>query len=219
VTALRTLRRTLGLTQAELAALLEVPVNSFRMWDSGLRPVPAMVLDLTKAHLARYAHEAERLPLKRLANELGVHVQTLQRAVRTGRLEASFSTRSVFGQPCRLATRAAAARFMSGHYHHRLSTGQTCTVSSCEGFDADCDFHRQLSPFVLALPAKRSCISGNRGSELLPRCSGNESKNSPTPVWNGRSPSERSDTADRRVGGPTLTRPIGSFNCGSNFCS
>lgn len=104
VTALRTLRRTLRLTQVELAALLEVSVNSFRMWDSGLRPVPATVLDLTREHVARYAHEAERLSLKCLAGELGVHVQTLQRAVRTGRLEASFSTRSVFGQPCRLVT-------------------------------------------------------------------------------------------------------------------
>jgi len=128
VTALRTLRRALGFTQAELAALLDVPLNSLRMWDSGLRPVPATILDLAKSHVARYAHEAERLPLKRLADELDVHVQTLQRAVRTGRLEASFSTRSVFGQPCRVATRAAAARFMADHYHRRLVIGQTCTA-------------------------------------------------------------------------------------------
>jgi len=59
-------RRTLGLTQAELAAMLEVSLNSFRMWDSGLRSVPAMVLDRTKAHVTHHAHEAESLPLKRL---------------------------------------------------------------------------------------------------------------------------------------------------------
>jgi DNA-binding transcriptional regulator YiaG len=128
VTALRTLRRTLGLTQAGLAALLEVPLNSFRMWDSGLRPVPAVILDRTQTRVARHAHEAEPLPLRRLADELGVHVQTLQRAVRTGRLVASFSTRSVFGQPRRLATRAAAAQFMADHYHRRLAIGQTCTA-------------------------------------------------------------------------------------------
>jgi hypothetical protein len=73
-------------------------------------------------------HEAEPLPVKRLADELDVHVQTLQRAVRNGRLKASFPTGSVFGQPRRLATRAAAAQFMADHYHRRLTAGQMCTA-------------------------------------------------------------------------------------------
>jgi hypothetical protein len=94
VTELRTLRRTAGLTQHEFAALLEAPVNSFRMWGSGLRPAPVPMLARAKVYVLREAQETEPLPLARLADELGIHVQTLQRAVRTGRLEASFSTRS-----------------------------------------------------------------------------------------------------------------------------
>jgi DNA-binding XRE family transcriptional regulator len=57
------------------------------------------------------------LPLDQLAKELHVHIRTLQAAVRTGRLEAHFSLRSVFGRPLRVATRAAAERFMATHYH------------------------------------------------------------------------------------------------------
>ena len=41
VTALRQLRRDAALSQRELANLLEVPVNTIRMWDSGLRIEPA----------------------------------------------------------------------------------------------------------------------------------------------------------------------------------
>jgi DNA-binding XRE family transcriptional regulator len=81
VTELKTLRRTLGLTQTQLAALLDVPVNSLRMWDSGLRPAPARVLKHIKARVTKEALKAELLPLKKLAEELDVHVQTLQRAV------------------------------------------------------------------------------------------------------------------------------------------
>ena len=35
---LRDLRRDAGLTQYEFATLIGIPVNTFRMWDSGLRP-------------------------------------------------------------------------------------------------------------------------------------------------------------------------------------
>ena len=37
---LRELRRDADLSQRKLAELLSVPVNTLRMWDSGLRPVP-----------------------------------------------------------------------------------------------------------------------------------------------------------------------------------
>jgi len=40
VTALRELRRAADLSQQEFAALMDVPLNTFRMWDSGLRPTP-----------------------------------------------------------------------------------------------------------------------------------------------------------------------------------
>lgn len=45
---LRELRRTLGLLQREFANLLHVPVNTLRMWDSGVRPVPPQILHRAK---------------------------------------------------------------------------------------------------------------------------------------------------------------------------
>jgi DNA-binding transcriptional regulator YiaG len=65
------------------------------------------------------------LPLDQLANELHVHVRTLQAAVRTGRLDAHFSVKSVFGRPVRLATRVAGERFISTHYR-RFAGQQAC---------------------------------------------------------------------------------------------
>jgi hypothetical protein len=64
------------------------------------------------------------------------------------------------------------------HLYHRF---RSTTTNSCEAFNSACDSRRQLSPLVWALPAKRSCISGNRESGLLQRCSGYESCNSLAP--------------------------------------
>jgi hypothetical protein len=65
------------------------------------------------------------LPLAQLAKEFHVHVRTLQAAVRTGWLDAHFSVKSVFGRPRRLATRAAAERFMALHYRCFAGPGPT----------------------------------------------------------------------------------------------
>ena len=123
MTELRELRHAADLSQCEFAALMSVPVNTFRMWDSGLRPVPAPMLMRARSVVAHHARQTELLPLDRLAHELHVHVRTLQAAVRTGRLEAHFSVKSVFGRPRRLATRADAERFMVTHY--RRFAGQS----------------------------------------------------------------------------------------------
>ena len=125
VTSLRALRRTAGLTQTEFAELVNVPVNTLKMWDSGLRVVPAPMLERAEAALHRHAHQTELVSLRQLAAELGIHVQTLQVAVRRGRLEASFSTRSAFGRPIRLATRAAAGHFMATCYFRRQAGQRT----------------------------------------------------------------------------------------------
>ncbi len=106
VNALRQLRRDAALSQREFADLLRVPVNTFRMWDSGLRPPPLPVVTRAREALASRAERHELLPLDRLAKELGVHVRTLQAAARTGRLEAHFGVRTVFGRPIRSASRA-----------------------------------------------------------------------------------------------------------------
>ncbi len=81
---LRALRRGAGLSQREFAELVGAALNSFRMWDSGLRPVPAPMLRRAREALEHRAHQTELLPLRRLASELGVHVRTLQAAARTG---------------------------------------------------------------------------------------------------------------------------------------
>lgn len=112
----RNLRRTIGLGQEEFAALLSVPLKTFRPWDSGRRAIPVAVLRRARDVVAHYQRQHELLPLSQLAQELRVHIRTLQAAVRTGRLEAHFAVKSVFGRPRRLATRAAAEEFMATHY-------------------------------------------------------------------------------------------------------
>jgi len=114
-TALREIRRTLGLTQQAFAKWLGVPLASLRMWDSGVRPIPPPILTRAREVIEHRAHEKEFLPFTRLGREFQLHVQTLQRAVRHGRLEAILSTRSAFGRPIYLATRAAVASFIGNH--------------------------------------------------------------------------------------------------------
>jgi DNA-binding transcriptional regulator YiaG len=109
-------RRQLGLSQAELAAVLSVPRNSLRMWDSGLRPTPSTVLDQARAAAAEAVRDQQPLLLPALAAQLHVHVRTLQAAARTGRLEVRYSTRSVFGRSLRLSTLAAGKAFLRTYY-------------------------------------------------------------------------------------------------------
>jgi DNA-binding transcriptional regulator YiaG len=119
---LRELRRTISLGQREFAALLSIPLETYRPWDSGRRVVAAAVVQRARDAVAHHQRQHERLPLDQLAKEFHVHIRTLQAAVRTGRLVAHFSVRSVFGRPKRLATRAAAEQFMASHY--RRFSGQ-----------------------------------------------------------------------------------------------
>jgi DNA-binding transcriptional regulator YiaG len=82
VTELREYRPQLELTHVELAVLLEVPLNSLRMWDSGLRPTPAAILECARCSAAEAVREREPVTLPQLANALGVHVRMLQAAAR-----------------------------------------------------------------------------------------------------------------------------------------
>jgi transcriptional regulator with XRE-family HTH domain len=110
---LRELRRAAGLGQREFAALLAVPLETFRTWDSGRRSVPVPILQRAAAAVAPHLRQSELVPLDELARELHVHMRTLQAAARTGRLHAHFSVRSVFGRPIRFATRAAGEQFVA----------------------------------------------------------------------------------------------------------
>ena len=137
MTALRELRRTADLSQQEFAALIDVPVNTFRMWDSGLRPVPPHWLQRATVAVTEHARNAERLSLDQLARELGVHQRTLRAAARTGRLQVTFSSRSAFGRPIRLATRAAGRAFMRKDY--RRYGGQSPAVAPLPSVPDDYD--------------------------------------------------------------------------------
>ena len=119
---LRELRRLAHLGQREFAALLSVPLETLRTWDSGRRPAPVTVLHRARAAISAHERQRELLPLAGLARELHVHVRTLQAAARTGRLDTVFSVRSVFGRPMRFASRAAGERFVARHY--RCFSGQ-----------------------------------------------------------------------------------------------
>src|SRR6476661_2865319 len=118
MTELRELRCAADLSQQDFAALLGVPLNTFRMWDSGLRPPPVNMLERAKASATQHAKDVELVSLDQLARELHVHQRPLRAAARTGRLQVTFSVRSVFGRPIRLATRAAGRAFMRSYYRH-----------------------------------------------------------------------------------------------------
>ena len=122
---LRDLRRAIGLGQREFAALLSIPLETYRPWDSGRRVVSAAVLQRAREAVAHHQRQHELLPLDQLARELHVHLRTLQAAARTGRLDAHFSVRSVFGRPIRSASRAAGEQFMATHYR-RFSGQEIC---------------------------------------------------------------------------------------------
>jgi DNA-binding transcriptional regulator YiaG len=119
------MRCALGLGQREFAALLSVPLETYRPWDSGRRVAPLAVMHGARDLVAHHARQQQLLPLAQLAKEFHVHVRTLQAAVRTGRLAAHFSAKSAFGRPRRLATRAAAERFIATHYR-RFSGQAVC---------------------------------------------------------------------------------------------
>jgi DNA-binding transcriptional regulator YiaG len=181
---LRRLRRDADLSQRDFAELLDVPLNTFRMWDSGLRPVPARILVRARAAVERRVQQTELLPLGELAREFGVHLRTLQAAVRTGRLVAQFSVKSVFGRPRRSATRAATEQFMASHY--RRFSGQAICPAPLPTVPPD--FPQQLRALRRRLrltqgglaqrvgaAGKASYISGNHGREHRRRSCGNAS--------------------------------------------
>jgi DNA-binding XRE family transcriptional regulator len=107
------------------------------MWDSGLRPAPPHLLQRAAVAVAEHARNIELLSLDQLARELGVHQRTLRAAARTGRLQVTFSSRSAFGRPIRLATRAAARAFMRKDY--RRYGGQSPAVALLPSIPDDYD--------------------------------------------------------------------------------
>ena len=136
---LRQLRRAIGLGQRAFAALLSVPLETVRTWDSGRRSIPLNMLQRAKLAATEHTRNSELLSLDQLARELGVHQRTLRAAARTGRLQVTFSSRSAFGRPIRLATRAAGQAFMRKDYRRYGGQSQAakrpvCRLAAMGGF-------------------------------------------------------------------------------------
>jgi DNA-binding transcriptional regulator YiaG len=121
VNELREQRRETGLSQEDFASLLEVPLNTFRMWDSGLRAVQPDFLARARRLITDRHYQTELLSLDVLAGEFGMHQRTLRDAARAGRLAVQFSTRSAYGRPIRLATRAAVLAYQQHYYRQSYS--------------------------------------------------------------------------------------------------
>ena len=136
---LRDLRRAVDLKQEEFSALLAVPLETVRTGDSGRRTPPAHILQRARKVVADRPRDTELLSLDQLARELGVHQRTLRAAARSGRLDVQFSSRSVFGRPIRLATRAAGQAFMRRDY--RRYGGQSPAVAPLPSVPDDYDMH------------------------------------------------------------------------------
>ena len=119
--ALRQLRRNANVSQQQCAELLGVPVNTFRMWDSGRRPIPCGVIERVTVSLTEHVRDTEPLSLDQLASELCVHERTLRAAARSGRLVVHLSSQSAFGRPIQRAARQAARAFMEHYYRKSYS--------------------------------------------------------------------------------------------------
>ena len=82
---MRTYRRALGLSQSAFAAQLNVPLETYRPWDSGRREPPPQLLTRART-LAGYPDDTVLLPLPVLALMIGVHVRTLHAAACRSRI-------------------------------------------------------------------------------------------------------------------------------------
>ena len=111
---LRRCRELLGLSQLEFATHLGVPLDTYRTWDSGRRPVRETILARARALAVQHDRRAT-LSLDTLALVIDVHVRTLRTAARDGRLRVTYNT-VAFGRPVPRATVNAGERFMREFY-------------------------------------------------------------------------------------------------------
>ena len=112
---LRECRIALGKSQAGFAAMLGVPPESYRTWDTGRRATPSQVMARAKA-LATPRDDHALLPFPMLALLIGVHVKTRRSAARDGRLPVTYDTRTTFRRLRARATHAAGTQFRRAYY-------------------------------------------------------------------------------------------------------
>ncbi len=119
--SIRDIRLATGHSQRAFAVLLGVPFETYRPLDSSRRPATPGLLQRAERVLDQHRRATELFTLDALADEFAIHPRTLRAAARDGRLRVQFSTRSVFGRPVRLASRAAIDEFVRRHYRQRYS--------------------------------------------------------------------------------------------------
>ena len=109
-----------------------------------------------------------------------MHVRTLQTAARTGRLDVHFSEQSVFGRPRKVASRAAAERFIRTHY--RRFAGQAPCPAPLPSVPPDYDVRLKIlrSEFELSQPALARLI-GAAGKAVVYQWESR--KRTPSPVF------------------------------------
>ena len=143
VVAPRTLREcriALGQSQAAAAAMLGVPPESYRTWDTGRRVTPPKMLARARA-LATHRDDDDHalLPLPVLALLIGVHVKTLRAAARDGRLPVTYDTRTTFRRLRGRATLAAARQFRHSYFGRQVRQADRREPPSWASVPADYD--------------------------------------------------------------------------------
>jgi DNA-binding transcriptional regulator YiaG len=135
--SIRDLRLRTGQSQRTFAQALGVSAETYRTWDSGRRPVPPAWVEKAKTLVDEHLASTEWHSLPALAAKLGVHRRTLEAAARRGRLAVRLSSRSVFGRPLQLATRAEGLRFKREHFRvpERTRPGRFAPLTLAEAPD------------------------------------------------------------------------------------
>ena len=135
---LRDCRIALGQSQAAFAAMLGVPPESYRTWDTGRRVTPPKMLARARA-LATHRDDHALLPLPVLALLIGVHVKTLRAAARDGRLPVTYDTRTTFRRLRGRATLAAARQFRHSYFGRQVRRADRREPPSWASVPADYD--------------------------------------------------------------------------------
>ena len=118
--------------------------------------------------------------MKQLGQNFAFSFLQMQAAARTGRLDVHFSEQSVFGRPRKVASRAAAERFIRTHY--RRFAGQAPCPAPLPSVPPDYDVRLKIlrSEFELSQPALARLI-GAAGKAVVYQWESR--KRTPSPVF------------------------------------
>jgi len=179
---LRQCRHVLAVSQASFAAQLDVPLETYRTWDSGRRPVRRDILARANELALRADPHALR-PLATLARLIHVHVKTLHAAARDGRLRVTYDTRTTFRSLRARATVADAEHFKQAYFDKGVWPKERPAPLTWDQIPSDYNDQirrvgRRLkltqSAFAAQVGAARkpSSTSGSHASGVRPRYSG-----------------------------------------------